>query len=304
MIKITKEIIASAFAGKTIDGLDAIQDSILASVNNYVSTMLPSELSAKASEVKGQTFQLFDDILKKHGYTEPTSEKTTEWLDQMLTKNKNEITEKTAKLTDLEKQIKEGSGDANLKSQLEIATQQSAAKDKQIELLKTEKKTEIEKLKTENKATKIKLIIEKSLPKIKKDSLNEEILKLTRKGVIDDLAAKADEDAEGNIIFKGEDGKILLNPENKQLPFTPEEMASKHKLFENIIETSTTATGLGTGTTTTTTTGTDGKTKADISKYRSAKSKDELTEMIQKDYTIGTAEFMEVYKNDAFKDLK
>lgn len=300
MITITKDMF-SALNGKTID--DAILDSIVSTANNFVTNSLPAELSAAKGKVKGEIYQIIDDKMKELGHPKPADvEFSTDWMKTVFSKLNTSHTETETKIAELEKKLKDGSGDASLKEKLSTLEQQKAALEEEKTKIKATHKEEFSKKEKEFNEMFIEAHLEASLPKIKKDSgFNDDQIKIFTKAAIDELKPFA-KVVDKKVVFEKE-GKLLLNPDNKQEPFRASELLSKAKLLENIIDTGTTAAGAGTGDLSKEKNKTLAGTVT-IGNYKAAKNKAELNNLLQKDgYIIGSKEYVQVWNDPAMKAL-
>lgn len=156
-----------------------------------------------------------------------------------------------SELTNLKKQLDEGGGDAGLAEKLEKERQDRLKTQKEYGALKDEYdqyKTNVEtRIKTES----IRGELNSALSSIKfKPDIADGIKNLAVDSITKKLLAMQPEitETEGirQLIFRKEDGTMLMNPENKLNPYTPAELFAKEFKALDILDTGKETTGGGT----------------------------------------------------------
>jgi len=235
---ITKELIQQ--------NISDLSDEQASQVVELANNTFTKELQNEVDKVRGTTFQIVDDVLKEFGYPKQTG-KTSEHLKNVLiTLKESQMTEDIkGKLKTYEDKVKE------LSDQLKTNNPDFAKKEKdyldKITLLQgslDEQKANLEKMQSNHKSDLVKLHLFSSMPKVK-EGIGEKTKELHVNTAINNLIELADFDENGKIIFRDKEGKILYNPENKNNPFTAEEMFMKDDYFKEIAEISNNGKGLG-----------------------------------------------------------
>jgi hypothetical protein len=273
------------------DVADELITKAVASINNYVQGNAETLISKEKGKVKGETLQLIDDAAKEIGGERSDGEKSTDFIKRIVFELKSKEKKATDRATELETKLKDGAGDAAIKEQLRSVTEQNALLVKENSTIKKTTAEEIAKIKDENEAAYIEMQLRASAPKLKAGIITAE-----QEKILVDLAIKehlgSTKRVDGKLIFTDKDGKILRNEANNHEPYTATELLSRSKILENLLETERKAEGIGHKPDPTVQT----TSKVDISKYTNAKSKDELTEMLNKDFKEKTPDYYATYK--------
>lgn len=235
---LSKELIQS--------NISELSEEQVSQVVELANNTFNKELQSKIDEVRGSTFGLVDEVLKEFGYPKQNG-KTTEHLKNVLTTlDEAKMTDDIkTKMSSLEAKSKE------LESQLKNANPDFSKKEKdytdKINLLQealNEQKEKFESLETNHKKDVLRLNIVQKMPKIKED-IGEKTKELHVNTAIDQILELADFDEDNKIIFRDAEGKIMYNPENKNNPYSVEDMFSKNDYFKEIMHTDSNKKGLG-----------------------------------------------------------
>lgn len=220
---------------KKIEGADKLEDALLQRIAAASAADENAVIAAKTSEIYGG---IDSDISGIVGTTKPQGMKTFDWVKDIAKKAKEagnatelqtKITEKEAEITALKKTIADGTGDANVKKQLEDKTRQYDDLQKQFE----DTKADLEKKIKDNQEESFNYKVDKefTLPSdLKfKEGLDQ--------GVIDVFLenAKTKARAKGTPVFENIGGKDVLtfrdennqrlnNPNNSNNAFTAQEL--------------------------------------------------------------------------------
>lgn len=299
-LKINKALISALLKDYKAEDQEKVLDSIVTTVNNYVIGQAEPLISKAKGVVKGETLQLLDDAAKEvEGIAGKRNEgeKSTDYIKRVIKDLNTQLKADSENIKALEKQIKDGSGDTGLKDKLKSVEEQKDALVKQVKELKESHKEEKERMIKENETAFVELALRSAAPKIKQGVFsNPEQEKILIDIAIKQIIETAERTSDGKIVFKDKDGKVLRNPDNNHEPFTATELLGKSKVLENLIETDRKVAGVGTPQK-------DDKdkdgNKVDISKYAHVKSKDELTEALNKDFKgkTDTPEYYETYRS-------
>jgi uncharacterized protein YdcH (DUF465 family) len=286
------------------DVSDELLTKAVTTVNNYVIGQAEPLISKEKGKVKGETLQLIDDMAKEVDGNRGENEKSTDFVKRVITELKTKESNATAKITELEKKINDGSLDNTLKEQLKSITEQKDALVKELKDIKVSHKEELTKVTSESEKAFKEVAFRAAAPKLKAGILSPDAEK-----TMIDLAIReyldSSERVNGVIILKDKEGKILRNPDNNHEPYTITELLAKSKLLEGLVETKVIAGGTGKPPVAPPKAG--DKTPVNVSSYSGFKSKDELTKALKEEYKGKTddPEYYEKYQ-EAVKqfDLK
>jgi len=178
-----------------------------AHIANQVKNQIQTEVNNAFSNLHGKSEKAIQEAT---GLTKPDNIKGYEWYTQLIQDQLGTIKSLNGKLdTTL-------SGD-------EVAKQQVLTLQKQLE----EANGLVEKEKLNTELFKKSTHLNSAFGSLKFDeSHDSDLISLKKQAVQDALINKA-EFRDGKLVFKGEDGNILLNPANASNPYTAEELVSE-----------------------------------------------------------------------------
>lgn len=202
-------------------------------------------IKAAVSEATQRIHSGYDDDLEQIlGIEKTPGVKTYEGMKKKLIEIKDKIDsskydevskklEKAeAKVTKLEKELLDKSGDEALKQKLQTAQSQVEKLQADLDAAETAKKEEISKLSEQN----LRLLGDQelnaaSLGLTPREGLKaedfQELLEVRRNRVYQKAKPKLDEDGRTIIWVDAKTGETLINPENKQNPFSGKELLSR-----------------------------------------------------------------------------
>lgn len=186
-------------------------------LENFKKTEVENEIGTRIKDVH---MQYDNDMFAITGKRKEASEKTYDFLKRTfndLQTKLNDLPAKEQRIAELEKALKDKSGDELLKSQLQ------QAKD-EYKKLKEETDTARQTFETEKKQLRINYEIDNSIAGIVfRDDVSEDIRNITINAIKSDLAKTADF-VDNVLVFKDADGKILANKNNALNPYTAKEL--------------------------------------------------------------------------------
>lgn len=223
-----------------------LSDEQVSQVVELANNTFKKELDSKIDEVRGSTFGLVDEVVKEFGYPRQSG-KTTEHLKNVLTiLNEAKMTDDIkTKLSSLEQKNKD------LETQLKSSNPDFSKKEKdyldKITLLEgalSEQKDSLSKEQQKYKKDILKLQIVNKMPKVRED-IGEKTKELHVNTAVNQILESADFDDNDNIIFRDSEGKIMYNPDNKNKPYSIQDMFAKNDYFKEIMHTDSGKKGLG-----------------------------------------------------------
>lgn len=252
---LTKEILkASAVLSALTD--DQLQSIVELSKNDE---------SAVIAQKVGEIHRQYDDtILKATGIARNGDEKSYVYLERAgkalkeqatgaSKEMQDKITELTAEKERLEKAIKEGGSDAELKTQLSNAQAELTQTKQQF----TELQSKLTKAETEHNKRVHEMQVDFELNGATqglkfKAELPESATKVLMQQALGSIKSnKADFIDDGNggkrLVFRNAEGAILNNPENQLNPFTAAELLKKELATMGVLDDGRKQTGAGTG---------------------------------------------------------
>lgn len=305
---ITREILT---ANAVLAGLSEEQLSAIVSINN---NDVAGEIGKKTSEI----YQKFDESIKNSTGIDrlmgANPEKTYDYLPRAIqemkksfgdvTQLKNQVSLLTAEKARLEGEIAKGSGAETLRqleqTKAELANTKTQFNNLQAKMTQQTEahKAEIFGIRVDNdlSVASQKLNFKPEIP-----ASVQSILLQTASAKIKGMKPDYIDNGQGGkrLVFRGEDGAIMNNPENQLNPYTAEELLARELKdvlapARKVTGTGTQPTGSGTG---------SGAPSFEIS---GARTRSEAQELLTKQFlaqgmTIGSAEFQEAM-DKAWKD--
>lgn len=189
-------------------------------LENYAKKVEEEIIPGKISELHKQ---YDEDFFEVTGERKEHDEKTYNFGKRLLKKYKEKaesLSEKEQRIADLEKQIKDGTGDKQLRADLENVQ-------KEYNALKEEAETKIKNLTSQHDQYRIESDIRSSLGELSfSDKIPAEALKSLQNEKIAKIAKMAKYE-DGKLIFLAEDGTPKRNPHNALNPYTAKELLTE-----------------------------------------------------------------------------
>lgn len=242
----------SALAGLT----DAQVNAIAEMSRNDENTVIGTKIGA----LHGQ----YDtDIFSITGIKKNDGEKSYDYAKRVLNEYKakagstqdlqQKLDAANKKVTDLEKKIESGEGDAALRQQLKDTKAQVSQLQSQLQTKETEFNTQKKELEDNIKNVHIDYAFQAAVSGLKfksgiTDNVQNVLLKSAKAEVLTKGTPDFIDDGQGGkkLVLRGQDGNILNNPKNNLNPYTLQELILETSL-KDVIDTGRQQTGGGTG---------------------------------------------------------
>lgn len=242
----------SALAGLT----DAQVNAIAEMSRNDENTVIGTKIGA----LHGQ----YDtDIFSITGIKKNDGEKSYDYAKRVLNEYKTKagstqdlqqkLDAANKKVTDLEKKIESGEGDAALRQQLKDTKAQVSQLQSQLQTKETEFNTKKKELEDNIKNVHIDYAFQAAVSGLKfksgiTDNVQNVLLKSAKAEVLTKGTPDFIDDGQGGkkLVLRGQDGNILNNPKNNLNPYTLQELILETSL-KDVIDTGRQQTGGGTG---------------------------------------------------------
>lgn len=242
----------SALAGLTDVQVNAIAEMSRNDENTVIGT--------KIGALHGQ----YDtDIFSITGIKKNDGEKSYDYAKRVLNEYKTKagstqdlqqkLDAANKKVTDLEKKIESGEGDAALRQQLKDTKAQVSQLQSQLQTKETEFNTKKKELEDNIKNVHIDYAFQAAVSGLKfksgiTDNVQNVLLKSAKAEVLTKGTPDFIDDGQGGkkLVLRGQDGNILNNPKNNLNPYTLQELILETSL-KDVIDTGRRQTGGGTG---------------------------------------------------------
>lgn len=242
----------SALAGLTDVQVNAIAEMSRNDENTVIGT--------KIGALHGQ----YDtDIFSITGIKKNDGEKSYDYAKRVLNEYKTKagstqdlqqkLDAANKKVTDLEKKIESGEGDAALRQQLKDTKAQVSQLQSQLQTKETEFNTKKKELEDNIKNVHIDYAFQAAVSGLKfksgiTDNVQNVLLKSAKAEVLTKGTPDFIDDGQGGkkLVLRGQDGNILNNPKNNLNPYTLQELILETSL-KDVIDTGRQQTGGGTG---------------------------------------------------------
>lgn len=242
----------SALAGLTDVQVNAIAEMSRNDENTVIGT--------KIGALHGQ----YDtDIFSITGIKKNDGEKSYDYAKRVLNEYKTKagstqdlqqkLDAANKKVTDLEKKIESGEGDAALRQQLKDTKAQVSQLQSQLQTKETEFNTQKKELEDNIKNVHIDYAFQAAVSGLKfksgiTDNVQNVLLKSAKAEVLTKGTPDFIDDGQGGkkLVLRGQDGNILNNPKNNLNPYTLQELILETSL-KDVIDTGRQQTGGGTG---------------------------------------------------------
>ena len=242
----------SALAGLTDVQINAIAEMSRNDENTIIGT--------KIGALHGQ----YDtDIFSITGIKKNDGEKSYDYAKRVLNEYKTKagstqdlqqkLDAANKKVTDLEKKIESGEGDAALRQQLKDTKAQVGQLQSQLQTKETEFNTKKKELEDNIKNVHIDYAFQAAVSGLKfksgiTDNVQNVLLKSAKAEVLTKGTPDFIDDGQGGkkLVLRGQDGNILNNPKNNLNPYTLQELILETSL-KDVIDTGRQQTGGGTG---------------------------------------------------------
>lgn len=242
----------SALAGLTDVQVNAIAEMSRNDENTVIGT--------KIGALHGQ----YDtDIFSITGIKKNDSEKSYDYAKRVLNEYKTKagstqdlqqkLDAANKKVTDLEKKIESGEGDAALRQQLKDTKAQVSQLQSQLQIKETEFNTQKKELEDNIKNVHIDYAFQAAVSGLKfksgiTDNVQNVLLKSAKAEVLTKGTPDFIDDGQGGkkLVLRGQDGNILNNPKNNLNPYTLQELILETSL-KDVIDTGRQQIGGGTG---------------------------------------------------------
>lgn len=242
----------SALAGLTDVQVNAIAEMSRNDENTVIGT--------KIGALHGQ----YDtDIFSITGVKKNDGEKSYDYAKRVLNEYKTKagstqdlqqkLDAANKKVTDLEKKIESGEGDAALRQQLKDTKAQVSQLQSQLQTKETEFNTKKKELEDNIKNVHIDYAFQAAVSGLKfksgiTDNVQNVLLKSAKAEVLTKGTPDFIDDGQGGkkLVLRGQDGNILNNPKNNLNPYTLQELILETSL-KDVIDTGRQQTGGGTG---------------------------------------------------------
>lgn len=221
-------------ANKVLSGLSDEQLSAIAEMSK---TDEETVIATRIGQLHGQ---YESDIFNITGIQKNDGEKAYNYNKRVLAQFKEAADKATTLKADYEKvktelenaqnAINNNSQDAALKQQLEDSKTQVKNLQKQLSEANANAAAEKVRLKVEYDTARVNSAIDNAMSGISfKDGITEPLQKALKAQAKAEIFArgKAEIDEKGTIIFRGEDGAVLTNPNNSHNPYTIQELLSE-----------------------------------------------------------------------------
>ena len=242
----------SALAGLTDVQVNAIAEMSRNDENTVIGTKIGALHGQYDTDIFSITGIKKNDGEKSYDYAKrvlneyKTKAGSTQDLQQKLdTANK--------KVTDLEKKIESGEGDAALRQQLKDTKAQVSQLQSQLQTKETEFNTKKKELEDNIKNVHIDYAFQAAVSGLKfksgiTDNVQNVLLKSAKAEVLTKGTPDFIDDGQGGkkLVLRGQDGNILNNPKNNLNPYTLQELILETSL-KDVIDTGRQQTGGGTG---------------------------------------------------------
>ncbi len=259
-------------------------------LDNYKETVIDKDLKSRVKEI-GDKYD--DDIYQITGRRRADGEKTYDLLKEVIGdfKGRGELKSKLdVEISELKQQIKDGSGDKDLKARLETLEKENLNLQKLHKEEKDKWDGDKKSLVSSHARANMSNVLDRARIGIKfKEGMAESTAKIVVDAVTNELLEVA-EMVDGVMVFNDADGNVLRNKDTLK-PFTPEEMI-KSKL-KDVIDGGQKIDGTGVEVPTITETDVDGKKVKTVNYSPSAtvKNKDDLSkDLAEKGFIQGTEE--------------
>lgn len=282
---LTVEILSqsSALSGLTPEQLSAIASMSQNDETVTLAKALAEErirVASKVSEHTGargiESKEPFNDYLKFAIGGNAAKLKEYNQLKQKLDASEKQVAE-------LNEKIKSGAADETLKTQLNDAKTQVASLQKQLEKTKSDAAAAADKYASEMQSVKVGYAFDNATSGLKfKDGITEQVQRTLLNAAKAEILAKGTPefqttpDGQQKLVFRGQDGNVLLNPKTNLNPYTISELLMETSI-KDVIATKVDQGGSGGGNGGSRNGG--GNTAVDIS---SAKSQVEADALIEK----------------------
>lgn len=242
----------SALAGLTDVQVNAIAEMSRNDENTVIGT--------KIGALHGQ----YDtDIFSITGIKKNDGEKSYDYAKRVLNEYKTKVGSTqdlqqkldaaNKKVTDLEKKIESGEGDAALRQQLKDTKAQVSQLQSQLQIKETEFNTQKKELEDNIKNVHIDYAFQAAVSGLKfksgiTDNVQNVLLKSAKAEVLTKGTPDFIDDGQGGkkLVLRGQDGNILNNPKNNLNPYTLQELILETSL-KDVIDTGRQQIGGGTG---------------------------------------------------------
>lgn len=242
----------SALAGLTDVQVNAIAEMSRNDENTVIGT--------KIGALHGQ----YDtDIFSITGIKKNDGEKSYDYAKRVLNEYKTKVGSTqdlqqkldaaNKKVTDLEKKIESGEGDAALRQQLKDTKAQVSQLQSQLQTKETEFNTKKKELEDNIKNVHVDYAFQAAVSGLKfksgiTDNVQNVLLKSAKAEVLTKGTPDFIDDGQGGkkLVLRGQDGNILNNPKNNLNPYTLQELILETSL-KDVIDTGRQQTGGGTG---------------------------------------------------------
>lgn len=242
----------SALAGLTDVQVNAIAEMSRNDENTVIGT--------KIGALHGQ----YDtDIFSITGIKKNDGEKSYDYAKRVLNEYKTKagstqdlqqkLDAANKKVTDLEKKIESGEGDAALRQQLKDTKAQVSQLQSQLQTKETEFNTQKKELEDNIKNVHVDYAFQAAVSGLKfksgiTDNVQNVLLKSAKAEVLTKGTPDFIDDGQGGkkLVLRGQDGNILNNPKNNLNPYTLQELILETSL-KDVIDTGRQQTGGGTG---------------------------------------------------------
>lgn len=242
----------SALAGLTDVQVNAIAEMSRNDENTVIGT--------KIGALHGQ----YDtDIFSITGIKKNDGEKSYDYAKRVLNEYKTKagstqdlqqkLDAANKKVTDLEKKIESGEGDAALRQQLKDTKAQVSQLQSQLQTKETEFNTQKKELEDNIKNVHVDYAFQAAVSGLKfksgiTDNVQNVLLKSAKAEVLTKGTPDFIDDGQGGkkLVLRGQDGNILNNPKNNLNPYTLQELILETSL-KDVIDTGRQRTGGGTG---------------------------------------------------------
>lgn len=250
----------------TIDMLR--QNSALASLTdvqvNAIAEMSRNDENTVIGTKIGALHGQYDtDIFSITGIKKNDGEKSYDYAKRVLNEYKTKagstqdlqqkLDAANKKVTDLEKKIESGEGDAALRQQLKDTKAQVSQLQSQLQTKETEFNTQKKELEDNIKNVHVDYAFQAAVSGLKfksgiTDNVQNVLLKSAKAEVLTKGTPDFIDDGQGGkkLVLRGQDGNILNNPKNNLNPYTLQELILETSL-KDVIDTGRQQTGGGTG---------------------------------------------------------
>lgn len=247
-------------------------------------------VNTEHNTITGQIYGNLDKDMQALGYEKPQGVKTYDFIKTTIQTLGDKVKGLETEKSTLQAQLNENGGNDATIAELR---KQNGDLQHQLDAERESRRTDAEKASKELRDFKVTTALNNALVGVKfKANIPESLRNIAIGKATERLAqATVDFDTYGNIVFRDNNGEILLNAKNGNKPYTAQEMLVESEELKDIIDTGRKKTGAGTAepSTQVQTTGVD----MDGVKTQSEANDRIKRHLLDEGVTIGTKEYAE-----------